>query len=456
MHIHILGICGTFMGGVAALARQAGHQVTGSDQNVYPPMSTQLEALGIQLQTGYDPGHLKPHPDLVIIGNALSRGNAAVEYVLNQQLPYCSGPRWLGEHFLSQRQVLAVAGTHGKTTTTAMLAWILESAGMDPGFLIGGVAGNFPVSARAGSGPFVIEADEYDTAFFDKRAKFVHYRPQIAILNNLEFDHADIYPDLKAIQTQFHHLLRTVAGNGHLVVNSNDDALGEVLDKGCWTPVMEFALHGQAATSSESEWQVRLVKADASNLEFFRAGRQIGQLTWQMTGTHNALNALAACAGAVAAGVDPTTAVRSLADFKGVKRRMELLGERHGVHVYDDFAHHPTAVRMTLNGLRRHIGNARMLVALEPRSNTMQAGHHHDQLGPALALADAVAIKTGPDVQWDPQELTAKLDVPARSFINTSDMLQWLHKHAGENSHLVFMSNGGFDNAQQKFLNGKY
>ncbi len=443
------------MGGIAALARHAGHVVTGSDQNVYPPMSTQLEALGIQLQSGYDPQHLQPHPDLVVIGNALSRGNAAVEYVLNQQLPYCSGPRWLGEHFLKQRQTLAVAGTHGKTTTTAMLAWILESAGMDPGFLIGGVAGNFPVSARAGSGPFVIEADEYDTAFFDKRAKFVHYHPQIAILNNLEFDHADIYPNLNAIQTQFHHLLRTIPGNGRLVINAADDALMEVLAKGCWTPTIKFGLHVQSDSTSELDWEIKLLKADATELLILRAGHQVGQLNWQMTGTHNAMNALAACAAAVSAGVEPIKAVQALADFKGVKRRMELLGERQGVQIYDDFAHHPTAIRMTLNGLRRQIGNALMLVALEPRSNTMQAGHHREQLGPALALADAVAIKTGPDVQWDPQEVTSQLKVPARSFTSTANMLAWLRKQAGGNSHLVFMSNGGFDNAPQKFLRGE-
>lgn len=448
------------MGGIAALARHAGHTVIGSDKNVYPPMSTQLEALGIQLQRGYDPEHLQPHPDLVIIGNALSRGNPAVEYVLNEQLPYCSGPRWLGEQYLNQRQVLAVAGTHGKTTTTAMLAWILESADMDPGFLIGGVAGNFPMSARAGNGPFVIEADEYDTAFFDKRAKFVHYRPKIAILNNLEFDHSDIYPDLAAIQTQFHHLLRTVAGNGALIVNAADEALAEVLAKGCWTPCIGFGLQSDEQDETAMTWQASLRKADASQLDIFKNGTLIGELNWNMTGTHNALNALAACAAATAAGVEPKVAVSALTSFKGVKRRMEFLGERDGIRVYDDFAHHPTAIRVTLEGLRRHIGNARMLVALEPRSNTMQAGHHHDQLGPALALADVVAIKTGPDVQWDPQELTARLGVPARSFTSTENMLEWLHKQAknhrdtntDKNHHLVFMSNGGFDSAPQKFL----
>lgn len=457
MHIHILGICGTFMGGIAALARHAGHTVTGSDQNVYPPMSTQLETLGIELQTGYEPGHLQPHPDLVIIGNALSRGNPAVEYVLNQKLPYCSGPRWLGEQFLSQRQVLAVAGTHGKTTTTAMLAWILEHAGLEPGFLIGGVAGNFPVSARAGSGPFVIEADEYDTAFFDKRAKFVHYRPQITILNNLEFDHADIYPDLASIRKQFHHLLRTVPGNGNLVVNSADEALGEVLEMGCWTPVVNFALRSKADKTSGAEWEAWLRKPDASRLQIFHAGQAVGDLDWIMTGSHNAMNALAACAAACAAGVNPIDAIRALSEFKGVKRRLELLGESGGVQVYDDFAHHPTAIRLTLEGVRRHIGNARLLVALEPRSNTMQAGYHRDQLGAALALADVVAIKTGPDVQWDPQELVAGLDVPARSFTSTSNMLEWLRKQSGKSgqAHLVFMSNGGFDDAPQRFMRGK-
>lgn len=456
MHIHILGICGTFMGGIAALARHAGHKVTGSDKNVYPPMSTQLNALDIELMSGYEPENLQPHPDLVIIGNALSRGNPAVEYVLEQQIPYCSGPRWLGEQFLKGRQVLAVAGTHGKTTTTSMLAWILESAGMDPGFLIGGIATNFPVSARAGSGPFVIEADEYDTAFFDKRAKFVHYRPKIAILNNLEFDHADIYPNLAAIQTQFHHLLRTIPGNGQLIINNTDEALDEVLAKGCWTPSMRFGLYSnQDNPETPIPWQVKLLKPDATHLELLHNGINVGKLEWAMTGTHNALNGLAACAAAHAAGVNTEQILSALSSFKGVKRRLEFLGERNGVHVYDDFAHHPTAIRMTLEGLRRHIGNAPLLVALDPRSNTMQSGLHRNQLVPALALADAIAIKTGPDVQWDPQELSARLSVPARSFTTTKNMLEWLHKQSEKGSYVVFMSNGAFDAAPYKFLKGE-
>ncbi|MFU8832519.1 MAG: UDP-N-acetylmuramate:L-alanyl-gamma-D-glutamyl-meso-diaminopimelate ligase, partial [Wenzhouxiangella sp.] len=376
MKIHILGICGTFMGGLAALARADGHTVTGSDENVYPPMSTQLDELGIELTEGYDPAQLDCNPDLVLIGNALSRGNPAVEEVLNRRLPFTSGPRWLGENYLKGRRVLAVAGTHGKTTTASMLAWILKHAGKNPGFLIGGMPVNFGVSAQAGEDLFVVEADEYDTAFFDKRAKFVHYRPQIAVFNNLEFDHADIYPDLKAIQTQFHHLVRTIPGNGMIVVNGADQNLDEVLDAGCWTRTQSFDLFDQG----QDEWQVRLLDPGGRELAFFQDGAELGQLAWALSGRHNALNALAAIAAAHAVGVAPETAIAGLAEFRGVKRRMELIAEIDDILVYDDFAHHPTAIRLTLEGLRRSRGNARILVALEPASNTMRAGHHINDL----------------------------------------------------------------------------
>jgi UDP-N-acetylmuramate: L-alanyl-gamma-D-glutamyl-meso-diaminopimelate ligase len=389
MHIHILGACGTFMGGVALLARRAGHRVSGSDQHAYPPMSTQLSAEGIELFEGYSPEHLDPEPDLVVIGNALSRGNPAVEYVLSNRIPYTSGPRWLGENYLRGKSVIAIAGTHGKTTTASILAWILEVAGEKPGFLIGGVPENFGYSARDGGQYFVVEADEYDTAFFDKRAKFVHYRPDIAVLNNLEFDHADIYEDLKAIQKQFHHLVRTIPGNGTIISNGQDAKLESVLDQGCWSPLQRFSME------EGSHWRVELLKPDGSELAFYLEDRLIGRLTWAHCGRHNAMNACAALAAAVAAGVSPQRAIEAMASFNGVKRRMELITESDDIRVYDDFAHHPTAIRLTLEGLRRSVGNARVLVALEPRSNTMRAGVHIGELGPALMPADRVWLMAG-------------------------------------------------------------
>ncbi|HMA98765.1 MAG TPA: UDP-N-acetylmuramate:L-alanyl-gamma-D-glutamyl-meso-diaminopimelate ligase, partial [Wenzhouxiangella sp.] len=381
MRIHILGICGTFMGGLAALARADGHEVSGSDENVYPPMSTQLEALGIQVTEGYDPAALDPAPDLVLIGNALSRGNPCIEHVLDHRLPYASGPGWLGANYLAGRRVLAVAGTHGKTTTASMLAWILESSGLNPGFLIGGLPNNFGVSARSSKDLFVVEADEYDTAFFDKRAKFVHYRPSVAVLNNLEFDHADIYADLAAIQQQFHHFVRMIASNAAIVVNGDDAALKGVLEKGCWSELRPFSL------DSDCEWQVELSEPAGRSLLFKRSGQTVAEMEWNLTGRHNAMNALAAIAAAAEVGVDAAEAAAALAEFKGVKRRLEFLGEVNGARVYDDFAHHPTAIRLTLEGLRRSVGGARILVALEPASNTMRGGHHVNELSPALMAA---------------------------------------------------------------------
>jgi len=446
MHIHILGICGTFMGGVAVLAARAGHRVTGSDQHTYPPMSTQLEAEGIELFEGYAAQHLDPQPDLVIIGNALSRGNPAVEHVLNRGMNYTSGPRWLGENYLRGKAVIAVAGTHGKTTTSSLVAWILQQAGLQPGFLIGGVPHDFGVSARDGSTYFVVEADEYDTAFFDKRAKFVHYRPQVAILNNLEFDHADIYPDLQSIQTQFHHLVRTLPGTGVIISNASDANLQSVLEKGCWSELQQFSLG-----DGEALWQVRMKTPGGSELAFFHAGQPIGELSWQLQGRHNAMNACAALAASAAVGVEPERALQAMKTFRGVSRRMELIAQINNIRVYDDFAHHPTAIRLTLEGLRRNVGNSRVLVALEPRSNTMRAGIHIDELSPALVAADRVWLLAGDGINWDPQEALAPLEGRGRVVTRSADLLQQLRDTARSGDHVVFMSNGSFDAIPRRF-----
>jgi len=446
MHIHILGACGTFMGGVALLAKRAGHQVSGSDQHTYPPMSHQLAAEGITLFEGYSAEHLDPPPDLVIIGNALSRGNAAIEHVLNQRMNYTSGPRWLGENYLRGKSVIAVAGTHGKTTTASMVAWILEQAGLKPGFLIGGIPHDFGYSARDGQQFFVVEADEYDTAFFDKRAKFVHYRPAIAVLSNLEYDHADIYPDLASIQTQFHHLVRAIPGNGVIISNGLDDHLEAVLERGCWSRLERFTLGEEPA-----EWQVQMKRPGGRELAFMRAGQALGELNWELQGRHNAMNACAAIAAAAAAGVDPERAIAALASFRGVKRRMELVADIDGIRVYDDFAHHPTAIRLTLEGLRRNISNARLLVALEPRSNTMRAGIHIEELGPALVAADRVWLKAGDGINWDPQVALAPLEGRGRVVTRTDDLLQQMQDAVRSGDHVVFMSNGGFDAAPLRF-----
>jgi UDP-N-acetylmuramate: L-alanyl-gamma-D-glutamyl-meso-diaminopimelate ligase len=444
MKIHILGACGTFMGGVAILASRAGHEVSGADQHTYPPMSTLLESEGIKLYEGYSPDPMRDPPDLVIIGNALSRGNPAIEYVLNNRLRYTSGPRWLGENYLRHRQVIAVAGTHGKTSTASMAAWILEYAGLDPGFLIGGVPLDFNVSAREGSGHFVVEADEYDTAFFDKRSKFVHYRPQIATLNNLEYDHADIFPDLAAIETQFHHLMRGIPGNGIVISNGADANLERVLNRGCWSQLQRFSV------GPGHDWHVDMLAADGSVLGFKYQQQDFGVLEWSHCGSHNAQNACAALAASVAAGVAPETAIEALASFRGVKRRLELIAHEQDIHIYDDFAHHPTAIRLTLEGLRRKVGNARILVGMEPRSNTMRAGVHADELGPALIAADYVWLKTGADIDWDPKVALAPLENRCKVVTRVDDMLEEMQAGLRAGDHIVFMSNGGFDAAPQR------
>ena len=444
MKIHILGACGTFMGGVALLARRAGHEVTGADQHTYPPMSTLLESEGIILHEGYSEEPMYDPPDLVIIGNALSRGNPAVEYVLNQGLRFTSGPRWLGENYLRDRQVIAVAGTHGKTTTSSMLAWIFEFAGLNPGFLIGGVPLNFNVSAREGSGCFVVEADEYDTAFFDKRSKFLHYRPQVAILSNLEYDHADIFPNLAAIETQFHHLIRTIPGNGTIISNGDDANLERVLTRGCWSGLQRFSF------DDKHEWQVELIKPDGSELRFSYQQELVGTLEWNHYGRHNAMNACTAIAATVATGLPATTAIEALSSYSGVKRRLELIAQAMGINVYDDFAHHPTAIRLTLEGLRRNVGNARILVALEPRSNTMRAGVHADELGPALMAADHVWLKTGDGIDWDPQVALAPLEGRFKIVTRVDDLLQQMKSNLNTGDHVVFMSNGGFEAAPSR------
>ena len=446
MRLHILGICGTFMGGVAALARELGQQVEGSDANVYPPMSTQLQSLGIELMQGYSAAHLQPAPDLVVVGNAMTRGNPAVEYMLDEQLRYISGPQWLGETVLTGREVLAVAGTHGKTTTTSLLAHLLESAGLAPGFLIGGVPGNFEVSARLGQGkPFVIEADEYDSAFFDKRSKFVHYRPRVAILNNLEYDHADIFPDVAAIQRQFHHLVRTVPGNGRLIVNAHDHYLAQVLAMGCWTPVETFGI-------GAGDWRAELIEADGSAFSVYRGETSIGEVRWSLLGQHSVMNALAALAAASAAGAHPQALLPAFATFQSVKRRMELVGDVNGVRVYDDFAHHPTAIATTLAGLRANVGKARILVALEPRSNSMRLGAHADGLAPSLADADAVVFLHRPELPWDAQRVTDALHGRGTTAPTVDALIAALHAQARPGDHVVFMSNGGFEAAPRRFV----
>ncbi len=449
MKLHILGICGTFMGGVAALARELGHAVDGSDQNVYPPMSTQLEQLGISLNSGYAAAHIAADTDVVVVGNALSRGNPAVEHVLDAGLRYTSGAQWLSEHVLPGRETLAVAGTHGKTTTTSILAYLLEAAGRDPGFLVGGVPENFGVSARIGAGrEFVVEADEYDTAFFDKRSKFVHYRPTVAILNNLEYDHADIFPDLAAIQRQFHHLVRIVPGRGRLIVNGEEAALDEVLAMGCWTPVERFGI------GEGFDWSARLLADDGSSFEVRRRGTALGEVRWAMSGRHNVMNGLAALAAASAVGVDVAKVMPALADFVSVKRRMENLGQARGVTVYDDFAHHPTAIRTTLEGLRARVGPARILVAMEPRSNSMRLGAHAADIAPSLREADAVVFLHRPELAWDAGAVVSALRGEGQAVPGVDALIDALTALARDGDHVVFMSNGGFEGAPRRFLAG--
>jgi len=446
MKLHVLGICGTFMGGLAALARELGESVEGSDQNVYPPMSEQLAALGIALRTGYLPEHLSADVERVVVGNALSRGNAAVEHVLDAGLDYTSGAQWLAERVLRGRRTLAVAGTHGKTTTSSLLAWLLDCAGRQPGFLIGGVPENFGVSARLGGGEcFVVEADEYDTAFFDKRSKFVHYRPEIAILNNLEYDHADIFPDLAAIQRQFHHLLRSVPRRGRLIVNAEDTALAEVLAMGCWTPVERFGIDVAA------DWTARLLVEDGSAFEVHRHGLRLGEVRWPLLGRHNVMNALAALAAANAAGADPVALLPALAGFHNVKRRLQVIGTPRGQTVYDDFAHHPTAIRSTLAGLRAKVGNARIVVAIEPRSNSMRLGAHAAELAPSLHEADLVVFLRRPELPWDADTVIAALRGEGVAVASVDALLDALQQLSRVGDHVVFMSNGGFEGAPKRW-----
>ncbi|MFG6461750.1 UDP-N-acetylmuramate:L-alanyl-gamma-D-glutamyl-meso-diaminopimelate ligase [Roseateles sp. DXS20W] len=448
MHLHILGICGTFMGGLAALAREAGHRVTGCDGNVYPPMSTQLEALGIELIEGFGAEQLALKPDVFVIGNVVTRGERfpLMEAILDAGLPYVSGPQWLAEHVLQGRHVLAVAGTHGKTTTTSMLAWILEHAGLKPGFLVGGVPQNFGVSARLGEGaPFVIEADEYDTAFFDKRSKFVHYRPRTAILNNLEHDHADIFPDLAAIETQFHHLVRTVPASGRLVVNAREEALQRVIARGCWSEVQRFG-------AKKEEAGMLRARGEPQAFDVLRGSLKVARVEWGLIGEHNQLNALAAIAAAEHVGVSPERSATALAEFQNVRRRMELRGEAGGIKVYDDFAHHPTAIRTTINGLRRRIAPAdRILAIFEPRSNTMKLGTMKAQLPWALEEAD-LAFCNQQGLSWDAKDALAPMGAQAVVGADVDALVAAVVKAARPGDHLLCMSNGGFGGIHDKLL----
>ncbi len=442
-HIHILGICGTFMGGIAAIAQAAGFRVTGCDANVYPPMSDQLEKLGIGLTEGFAEDQVQLKPDLWVIGNVVTRGNPLMEAILDRGERYVSGPQWLADNVLAGRHVLAVAGTHGKTTTSAMLAWILQSAAREPGFLIGGVPQDFPVSARLTSSPyFVIEADEYDTAFFDKRSKFVHYRARTAILNNLEFDHADIFDDLASIERQFHHFVRTIPRSGLIVSNGRDEALKRVLTSGCWSPVETF---GDA-----TGWQAGPPAADGS-FEVAWQGAVAGRVKWAQLGQHNRMNALAAIAAARATGVQPAQAIEALSRFSGVRRRMEVRGKAGGVTVYDDFAHHPTAIRTTLEGLRRKVGAGRIIAVLEPRSNTMKRGVLKDELPASVHDADRVFVYTA-GLGWDAGQVFASLGAKASCMADLSAMVRAIAKDAAPGDHVLVMSNGGFGGLHAKLL----
>jgi len=446
MKIHILGICGTFMGGIAILARALGHEVSGSDANVYPPMSTQLESQGITLCEGYLPGHLQPAPDLIVIGNTLSRGNPAVEYVLDNDLEFISGPQWLHDHVLQERHVIAVSGTHGKTTTASILAWILEEAGLAPGFLIGGIAENFSCSSSlTDSNYFVVEADEYDTAFFDKRSKFIHYQSRTLIINNIEFDHADIFNDITAINREFHHLIRTIPATGLIIAHHGDKEIEQVLAMGCWTPVEFFA-------GEDAKWTIRPTLDDFSKFEIMVNGEVSGKCQWPLIGQHNAENALAAIAAASNVGVAVDQACDSLANFKGVKRRLEQLAVINGVTVYDDFAHHPTAIMATLAGLRQNVGNKRIIAIMEPRSNTMRQGVHKDTLASSLAKADHSLLFQPEGLAWDLVTSTKSLGEKCQVFNDVDSVIAAAVKLAEADDHIVIMSNGGFEGIHQKLI----
>ncbi|MGX2986097.1 UDP-N-acetylmuramate:L-alanyl-gamma-D-glutamyl-meso-diaminopimelate ligase [Ursidibacter sp. B-7004-1] len=444
-HVHILGICGTFMGGVAIIARELGYKVTGSDTNVYPPMSTFLEKSGIEIIPNYDIAQLEPAPDMVIIGNAMSRGNPCVEYVLNNQLNFTSGPQWLHDHLLKDRWVLAVSGTHGKTTTTGMLAWILEQAGIDTGFLIGGVAGNFGISARAGSSRyFVIEADEYDSAFFDKRSKFVHYNPKTLIINNIDFDHADIFDDLKAIRRQFHHLVRAMPQNGCILSAKADDNVQQTLAMGYYS-ALQFI-------GKENEWYAEAIAQDCSHFAVYYQGQKAGEVQWAILGEHNMHNGLMAIAAAHHAGVEIATACQALGSFINANRRLEVKGSVNGVTVYDDFAHHPTAINATINALRSKVGSERILAVLEPRSNTMKMGVHKDDIAPSLHNADSVFVYQPNTIPWQVSVITEALNQPAYHSSDLDHLVDEIVKHAKPTDHILVMSNGAFGGIHQKLL----
>ncbi len=445
MHIHILGICGTFMGGVAALAKAAGHRVSGADADVYPPMSTQLTRLGINIYDGYDVGQLEPAPDCIVIGNVMSRGNAAVEAVLDRGIPYTSGPQWLSEHVLNDRHVLAVAGTHGKTTTASMLAWILEEAGHSPGFLIGGVPADFDETARyGGSKYFVVEADEYDTAFFDKRAKFVHYRPMTLVLGNLEFDHADIYKDLDAIFWQFHQLLRTIPESGRIIVNSADANLKSLLEMGCWSSTETFGIG-----ENDEDWSARFLDAGERRIYVAQRGGTSAEGSWQLGGSHNLENALAAIAAAKSAGVSLQRAVEALSRFKGVKRRLERTATVSDIAIYDDFAHHPTAIRRTIASLKKRFPGQRIVVALEPRSNTMKLGVHNDALAASLDDANLVCVYRPSDFAADFDDCLSPLGDRLHLHSDYDELVADLAAEIQPGDQVIFMSNGGFGSARQ-------
>ncbi len=447
MHVHILGICGTFMGSLAILARAMGFRVSGSDQHVYPPMSTQLEEQGIALHVGYDPEQLKPTPDLVVVGNAMSRGNPAVEYVLDQGLPYTSGPEFCARYILNDKWVLAASGTHGKTTTSSILAWVLEYAGMSPGFLIGGIPKDFGVSARMGDTPFfVVEADEYDTAFFDKRSKFVHYHPRTLILNNLEFDHADIFEDLAAIQKQFHHVIRTVPSTGQVIYPASVAAIDEVIKMGCWS-------EQKTMMGTDSDWQLANLAEDGSEFDVIHKGKWAGTVSWTHQGLHNAANGLAAIAAAHHVGVLPEIACEALSCFQGIKRRMELVGEINGIRIYDDFAHHPTAISTTLQGLRANLGpDARIRVIIEPRSNTMKLGIHQQSLIDATKEASEAIWFQPEDLEWPLEALASKGSVPAKVMSSTQSIVDYLATSSDTGDHLLIMSNGGFEGIHSRIV----
>ncbi len=456
--VHILGIGGTFMAGVALLARALGWEVTGSDQAIYPPMSTQLEQMNIRLYEGYDPAVIREiQPDKIIIGNALSRGNPVVEYILNEQLPYVSGPQWLLEQVLQKRWVLAVSGTHGKTTTASMLAWVLSYAGYNPGYLIGGVPENFGVSACLGQSDFfVVEADEYDSAFFDKRSKFVHYHPKTLIINNIEFDHADIFENMDAILKQFHHLVRTVPSQGKIIYPAQDDQVKKLIQKGIWSSQATFGLNSNPNSNLNPDWQVRLLSADASSFEVFYQGKSMGQTQWALVGQHNVLNAIACMAAAHEVGVPPTIALEALALFKSVKRRLELKADIQGIKIYDDFAHHPTAIQLTLEGLRAKVGKQKIHVCIDLRSNTMKMGIHQHTLAQSFAGADTVSIYKTSDITWPVESVIQKIEenpkITAKIFTNIHHLIQDLHETVKPTEHILIMSNGGFEGIHDKLI----